>query len=100
MVYGKSTHHTVIDEEASTCVMFISCWRAIGSPQFATSQTILKAFDGHTFHPHGILISFPIYLWGKIIPIEVEVVDAPLDYKLILGNTWFYEMKVVPSSIF
>jgi hypothetical protein len=30
----------------------------------------------------------------------VEVVDAPLDYNLLLGRSWFYAMTVVASSVF
>lgn len=42
----------------------------------------------------------PIELGGKTIFVEVEVVDAPIDYNLILGNTCLYEMKKVESSVF
>ena len=32
--------------------------------------------------------------------IEVEVVDEPLDYNLLLGRNWMYSMQVVASSLF
>jgi hypothetical protein len=32
--------------------------------------------------------------------VEVEVVDAPLDYNLLLGRNWTYAMIVVVSSVF
>ena len=32
--------------------------------------------------------------------IQVEVVDAPLDYNLLLGRNWFYAMTVVASIVF
>ena len=32
--------------------------------------------------------------------IEVEVVDAPLDYNLLLGRNWMYSMQAVVSSVF
>ena len=51
----------------------------------AASQTVLKAFDGHLFTPHVILVAFPIELGGKTITTKVEVVNAPLDYNLLLG---------------
>jgi hypothetical protein len=38
---------------------------------------MLKAFDGHIFKPHGIIVAFPIELGGKTISIEVEVVLMP-----------------------
>ena len=37
---------------------------------------------------------------GKIVSIQVEVVDAPLDYNLLLGRNWFYSMIVVVFSVF
>jgi hypothetical protein len=46
---------------------------------------MLTAFDGHSFCPHGILPAFPVQLGGKKVEVEVEVVDAPLDYNLLLG---------------
>jgi hypothetical protein len=32
--------------------------------------------------------------------VDVEVVDAPLDYNLLLGHNWTYCMTFVVSSIF
>ena len=32
--------------------------------------------------------------------IEVEVIDAPLDYNLLLGRNWTYAMSAVASAIF
>ena len=46
---------------------------------------MLKAFDGHVFKLHRIVPSFPIMLGGKTVTVEVEVVDAPIDYNLLLG---------------
>ena len=51
----------------------------------AALKTVLKAFDGHLFTPHGILATFPIELVGETITVEVEVVNAPLDYNILLG---------------
>jgi hypothetical protein len=39
-------------------------------------------------------------LGGKTIIVDVEVVDVPLDYNLLLGRSWFYAMSVVASSVF
>jgi hypothetical protein len=47
-----------------------------------------------------IISSFPVQLGGKSISIEVEVVDAPLDYNLLLGRSWTYTMTIVISSVF
>jgi hypothetical protein len=35
-----------------------------------------------------------------MVEVEVEVVDAPLNYNLLLAHNWTYAMVVVISSIF
>jgi hypothetical protein len=35
-----------------------------------------------------------------MVEVDVEVVDAPLDYNLLLGHNWTYAMIVIVSSIF
>jgi hypothetical protein len=39
-------------------------------------------------------------LGGKTATVDVEVVDAPLDYNLLLGTSWFYAMTIIASSVF
>jgi hypothetical protein len=39
-------------------------------------------------------------LGGKIVHVEFELVDAPLDYNLLLGRIWTYEMHVVIATVF
>jgi hypothetical protein len=41
-----------------------------------------------------------VQLGKKNVSVDVEVVYAPLDYKLLLGISWFYAMTVVASSVF
>ena len=53
---------------------------------------MLISFDGRSFQPHGILPSLKVHLGGKTVAIKVEVVDAPLDYNLLLGRDWIYNM--------
>ena len=43
---------------------------------------MIKSFDGHSFSPHIIIVSFPIEWGGKIVTVDVEVVDAPIDTNL------------------
>jgi hypothetical protein len=100
LVGGKNIHRTVLDEGASTCVMYFPCWRALGSPTLTPSPTTLKAFDGHGFQPHGLLQYFIVTLKGKTVSVDIEVVDVPLDYNLLLGRSWFYAMTVIASSVF
>jgi hypothetical protein len=39
-------------------------------------------------------------LGGKTVTVDVEVVNAPLDYNLLLGRSWFYAMTIVALSVF
>ena len=57
-------------------------------------------FDGWGFQPHGLIIALAVELGGKTISIQVEVVDTPLDYNLLLGRNWFYAMTAVASTTF
>ena len=100
VVHGEKTiGRTVVDEFASACVMSISCWKVLGSPELVASNTLLTAFDGRSFHPHGILPDFEIKLEGKAMSVEVEVIDAPLDYNFLLGRNWIYAMCASVSAV-
>jgi hypothetical protein len=46
---------------------------------------MLTTFDDHSFHLHSILPAFLVQLGGKMVEVDVEVVDVPLDYNLLLG---------------
>jgi hypothetical protein len=85
VVENKNICRTVINEGASTCVMSITCWKAIGSPSLTESHNTLKSFNGIGFKPYGVLPSMSIMLEGKAVNVEVDVFDAPLDYNLLLG---------------
>jgi hypothetical protein len=98
--FTRNIFRTVVDEGASTCVMSLACWKAIGQPALSPSPTLLTAFDGRSFRPHGIVPSFPVQLGGKTVCVEVEVVDAPLDYNLLLGRSWTYAMQAVVATVF
>lgn len=97
---GKGIHITVINQGASTCTMLTSGCLASGSLTLSPSSNSLKAFDGHNFIPKGYLASYPITLSGKIIMVDIEVVDHKLNYNLLLGCNWTYAMKVVVSTVF
>ena len=61
---------------------------------------MLTAFDRRYLWMHGILPSLEVQLGGNTTMIEVEVVDAPLDYNVLLGRNWIYNMQAVASSLF
>jgi hypothetical protein len=100
IVSDKKICRTVVDEGALTCVMRITCWKAIGSPPLTKSHHMLKSFNVSCFKPYGVLPSLPITLEGKTVNIEVKVFDAPLEYKLLLGHSWIDSMRGIVSIIF
>jgi hypothetical protein len=101
MGYLKYTiKRNVVDEGVATCVISIVCWKSLGSPTLSQSPTMLTYFYSHSFHPHGILPAFLVHLGGKMVEVDVEVVDAPLDYNLLLGCNWTDTMTAIVLSIF
>ena len=54
----------VLDEGASTSVLSLTCWKALGSPELVTSPTTLKDFDEWGFQPHGIISALAVELGG------------------------------------
>ena len=65
--------------------MSLKYWKSLCSSTLNQSPTILKSFEGRGFHPFEILQDLPTEVEGKTINLDVEVVDAPLDYNLLLG---------------
>jgi hypothetical protein len=99
--YSKYTIKcVVVDEVTATCVMSLIFWKALSSPTLSNSSNMLTTFDGHSFRPHGIIPAFLVQLGGNMAEVEVEVVDAPLDYNLLLGCNWTYAMVAFVSSVF
>ena len=80
-------HRCIIDEGASTCIMLTFVWQKLRSPILQLSTTTLCAYDGHSTRAQGILPHVPISLGGKIVLIDIEVVNTQLDYNLLLGHS-------------
>ena len=99
-VIGKKIHRTVLDEGTSTSFMSLFCWTAVGSPKINCSPLTLKAFDGRGFQPYGLLSSLLVEVGGKLVSIHVEVIDAPLEYNLLLGRNWFCALQALAPSVF
>jgi hypothetical protein len=55
---GKNIHHTILDEGASTYVMYFPFWKSLGFPELTLTPITLKAFDGRGFQPHETLAIF------------------------------------------
>ena len=61
---------------------------------------MLNPFDGRTYKPCGIINNLHVDLGGKTMNIDVEVVDGPLDYNIVLGIPWVYAMISIVSTYF
>jgi hypothetical protein len=77
-----------------------SCMLKLGSPRLIPSSITLRAYDGRPSSPKGIFQNVLIELGGKTILIDIEVIDAPLDYNILFGHRYMYAMNVVASSVF
>ena len=55
----------VLDEGASTWVLSLTCWEALGSLELITSPMTLKAFDVWGFQPHGLISALAVELGEK-----------------------------------
>ena len=78
--------------------MSISFWKTLGYPTLSRSSTTLKAFDGRTYTPYGILSNLKVELGGKTVEIDVEVIDGNINYNILLGRPWIYAMATVVST--
>ena len=63
-------------------------WQKLGSPELKPFVIILRAYDGHPSTLIGLYQNFLVFLAGKTVHIDIEVLDAHLDYKILLG--WSY----------
>jgi hypothetical protein len=98
--FTRNIFCTMVDEGSSTCMMSLACWKAIGQLGLSISSMFLTMFDDQSFRPHGIIPSFPMQLGGTTVCVEVEVVNAPLNYNLLLGRSWTYAIHAVVATIF
>ena len=99
-INGLNIHRAIVDEGASTCVMSSSCWKEIGSPTLTSSLNALEAFYGRESKPLGVLAILSITLQENTVNVEVEVVDAKLNYNLLLSRSWTHAMLCFPSTFF
>ena len=93
-------HRCVIDEGASTCIMSNNLWQKLGAPELKPSLITLRAYDGHPSTPVGLFENVLVCLAGKTVHIDIEVLDAHLDYNILLGKSYMYDIYAIASSIF
>ena len=52
--------NTVIDEGVAASVMYLACWKGLGSPTLSKFVNMLTYFDGILFWLHGMLPSLEV----------------------------------------
>jgi len=91
---------TIIDEGASVSILSSTSWQALGSPPLVPITQNLLAFNRGTSQPLWILPQLPITLGGKIVYLNVMEVPGYLDYNLLLGRDYVYDMGAIVSTLF
>ena len=91
---------TIVDEGDSISILPSTTWQALGSPQLVPSTDQILAFNCRPTAPLRTLPYLPIILGGKIVCIDVMVVQGPLNFNMLLGCDYVYAMKVVVSTLF
>lgn len=61
---------------------------------------MLLAYDRRLNESMGVLPQWPITLCGKIVLIDMVVVNHHLDFNMLLGHDYVYDMNVVVCSLF
>lgn len=70
---------------------------------FSCFEPISKHFGSFRWaqlQPFNVLPNLAITMEGNIVQVKVEIVDANLNYSLLLGQSWTHAMHVVASSLF
>jgi hypothetical protein len=75
-------------------------WKKLGSPKLVPSAITLRAYDDRPSSLEGIFQNVLVEFGGKTILIDIEVINAPLDYNILFRRSYMYAMKAVASSVF
>jgi hypothetical protein len=89
-----------VDEGASASILSSSVWKVLGSPKLVSASHEMLAFDICPSEYLGVLPQLSISLGGKIVLVDVIVVQGPLDFNILLGRDYVYAMNVLVSTLF
>ena len=99
-VNSTNIYRCIVDEGSSPSILSSSVWKVLGSPELVSASHELLAFDRCCSECLGILPQLAISLGGKIVCVDVIVVQGPLDFNMLLGCDYVYAMNVVVSTLF
>ena len=75
-------------------------WQKLGSPELKPPVITLRAYDDRPSTAVSLYQNVLVCLVGKTIHIDIEVLDAHLDYNILLGKNYMYAMPAITSSVF
>ena len=77
-IYNAHVLWCIIDEGTSTCVMSVSIWNKLESPNLSPSTITLRAWDSHSSHPLGMYRNCLVTLVGKTFCIDIANSDGKM----------------------
>jgi hypothetical protein len=99
-VNSTNMYRCIVDEGSSASILSSSVWKVLGSLELVSSSHELLAFDRHASEYLGVLPQLPILLGGKIVLVDVIVVQGSLDFNMFFGRDYVYAMRVVVPTLF
>ena len=66
--------------------MSTAIWKQLKSPKLWPANITLCAWDGHSSQPLDMYHKCLVTLASKTVHVDIEVIDAPLDYNILLGS--------------
>ena len=75
-------------------------WQKLGSLELKASPITLRAYDERPLAPIGLFQDVSVELVSKTVLIDIDILDAQLDYNILLGRSYMYVMMAVTSSVF
>ena len=82
------------------CIMSKKIWQKLGSPKLKPSVITLRAYDGCPSNFVSLYQNVLVFLAIKMVHIDIEVLDAHLDYNILLGQSYMYAMPAIASFVF
>jgi hypothetical protein len=99
-IWNITIHQCIINEVASTCIMSKLVWKRLISPEVIPSVITRRTYDDRPSYPKGIFQNVHVELEGKTILIDIEFIDAQLDYNILFICSYMYAMNVITSYVF
>jgi hypothetical protein len=99
-VNSIKNYRCIMDEGASASILSSSIWKVLGSLEIVSASHEFLDFDKRPSEYLGVLPQFPISLGGKIVVVDVIVVQGPLDFNILLRCDYVYAMNVLVSTLF